>query len=53
MSNKTTLFFGPYPLPLTGQSVAFKEIYDNYNDKKNFVILANLGQKFMLICFMS
>lgn len=45
MSNKTTLFFGPYPLPLTGQSVAFKEIYDNYNDKKKLCNISKFGTK--------
>jgi len=28
------LFFGPYPKPFTGQSVAFKEIYDNFTSTK-------------------
>ncbi len=33
MSNKV-LFFGPFPEPITGQSISFKEVYDNYSGGK-------------------
>lgn len=29
--NEKVFFVGPYPHPVTGQSIAFKEVYDNYN----------------------
>ena len=29
-----TLFFGPYPKPVTGQSMAFKEVYDHFDSPK-------------------
>ena len=32
--SKKVLFFGPYPPPITGQSIAFKEVYDNYEYDK-------------------
>jgi glycosyltransferase involved in cell wall biosynthesis len=28
------LFFGPYPKPFTGQSISFKEVFNNYNGDK-------------------
>lgn len=28
------LFFGPYPLPITGQSIAFKEVYSSFKGDK-------------------
>lgn len=35
--NSRTLFFGPYPNPITGQSISFKEVYDSFLDKKLLV----------------
>lgn len=32
--NSNVLFFGPYPKPITGQSVAFKQIFDNFDGDK-------------------
>lgn len=31
---KKVLFFGPYPPIITGQSIAFKQVYDNYSGSK-------------------
>jgi glycosyltransferase involved in cell wall biosynthesis len=31
------LFFGPYPLPITGQSIAFKEVFTNFKGDKILV----------------
>lgn len=36
---KKVLFFGPYPDPITGQSIAFKEIFDAYAGEK---VLCNI-----------
>lgn len=32
--NDKVLFFGPYPKPITGQSISFKQVCDNYDGKK-------------------
>lgn len=29
-----TLFFGPFPEPYTGQSISFKQVFDNFNSDK-------------------
>lgn len=34
MKNNKTLFFGPYPAPFTGQSISFKQAYDNFSGTK-------------------
>lgn len=34
MKKERVLFFGPYPDPITGQSIAFKQAFDGYFDKK-------------------
>lgn len=34
MIQNKTLFFGPYPKPVTGQSMAFKEVYDHFVSPK-------------------
>ena len=33
-NGNTVLFFGPYPSPITGQSLSFKEVYDNFSGDK-------------------
>ncbi len=37
------LFFGPYPNPITGQSIAFREVYDNYLEDKILVDVTRFG----------
>ena len=42
---KTVLFFGTYPNPITGQSVSFKETYDNFNSNKILFDTSEFGNK--------
>ncbi|GGF60900.1 glycosyltransferase family 4 protein [Wenyingzhuangia marina] len=34
MKKNKVLFFGPYPFPITGQSISFREVYDNFRSDK-------------------
>lgn len=42
------LFFGPYPLPVTGQSISFKETYDNVNFDKVLINTSKFGDRQVL-----
>lgn len=46
--NKTVLFFGPYPKPITGQSISFKETYDKFNFKKILFDTSRFGSNKIL-----
>jgi len=43
-----TLFFGPYPKPVTGQSMAFKEIYDYFDGSKLLCNITKYQEKKIL-----
>ena len=43
--NKKVLFFGPYPNPIHGQSISFKETYDNFNADKILFDTSVFGDK--------
>ncbi|WP_334058740.1 glycosyltransferase family 4 protein [Polaribacter sp. P097] len=45
-SNKV-LFFGPYPNPITGQSISFKEVFDNYQKKKILINTTRYNNKYI------
>lgn len=44
---KSVLFFGPYPNPITGQSIAFKEIYDGYEGRKILCDITRCNNKLL------
>ena len=43
--DKKVLFFGPYPYPIHGQSISFKETYDNFNADKILFDTSMFGDK--------
>lgn len=48
MKKNTVLFFGPYPEPITGQSVSFKATYDNYYGEKILLNTTKYGENGLL-----
>lgn len=47
MQKRKVLFFGPYPGPITGQSVSFKETYDSFHGDKIIVNTTKFHNKLL------